>query len=102
MGTFYENEFHNEPDTDWSCPGNRQWAKDIRNQWQKAPGDEPALIPVAAAGQDLFKDRNVREYLDMSNVNAKTGASVGVGRYTLANADDARRAGAAPERFGFR
>ena len=92
MGTFYENEFHNEPDTDWSLSGNRQWAKEIRAQWKKGPGDEPVKIPVVVAGQEIFDDRQILEYMDLSTINEKTGESVCVGQYALANADDARRA----------
>jgi len=92
MGTFYENEFHNEPDTDWSCSGNREWAKEIRKQWKKEPGDAPVKIPVVVAGREIFDDRQIREYMDLSSANEKTGASVCVGQYALANADDARRA----------
>lgn len=92
MGTYYENEFHNEPDTDWSLVGNREWARQIRNQWNKKPGDQPVNIPVVVAGRDVFDDRQISEYMDLSSVNEKTGGSVCVGQYTLGNADDARRA----------
>ncbi|MGD8952334.1 MAG: bifunctional proline dehydrogenase/L-glutamate gamma-semialdehyde dehydrogenase [Desulfobacterales bacterium] len=92
MGTYYENEFHNEPDTDWSLSGNREWAKGIRKQWKKGPGDEPVKIPVVVAGQEIFDDRQIREYMDLSSVNEKTGDAVCVGQYALGNADDARHA----------
>lgn len=92
MGTFYENEFFNEPDTDWSCSGNREWARDIRKQWKKEPGDAAVKIPVVVAGQDIVEDRQVREYMDLSSANDKTGESVCVARYVLANAADAKRA----------
>ncbi len=94
-GTFYQNEFHNEPDTDWSCPGNRDWAKEIRRQWKKGAGDEPVQIPVVVAGQEVFKDRQVREYVDLSSVNEKTDEAVCVGRCAFANAEDVKRAVAA-------
>lgn len=92
MGTYYENEFHNEPDTDWSLSGNRHWAEQIRRQWKKGPGDEPVKIPVVVAGREIFDNRSIREYTDLSNVNEKAGESVLVGQYALGNADDARRA----------
>jgi RHH-type proline utilization regulon transcriptional repressor/proline dehydrogenase/delta 1-pyrroline-5-carboxylate dehydrogenase len=92
IGTYYRNEFHNEPDTDWSLAGNRQWAKEIRKQWKKTSGHEPVKIPVVVAGQEIFDDRQTAEYMDLSSVNEKTGESVCVGQYALGNADDAQRA----------
>jgi RHH-type proline utilization regulon transcriptional repressor/proline dehydrogenase/delta 1-pyrroline-5-carboxylate dehydrogenase len=92
MGTYYENEFHNEPDTDWSLGGNRQWAKEIRNQWKNRPGNEIVKIPLVVGGREIFDDRQTGEYVDLSSVNEKTGRSVCVGQYALGNAEDARRA----------
>ncbi|MGD9007675.1 MAG: proline dehydrogenase family protein [Desulfobacteraceae bacterium] len=92
MGTYYENEFHNEPDTDWALAGNREWAGQIRNQWKKGPADAPVKIPVVVAGREIFDDRQISEYMDLSSVNEKTGGSVCVGHYALGNADDALRA----------
>jgi RHH-type proline utilization regulon transcriptional repressor/proline dehydrogenase/delta 1-pyrroline-5-carboxylate dehydrogenase len=92
IGTYYENEFHNEPDTDWSCSGNREWAKEIRRRWKKGPGDEPVKIPVVVGGQEIFEDRHIREYVDLSHVNLKTGETVCVGQCAFANADDVQRA----------
>jgi RHH-type proline utilization regulon transcriptional repressor/proline dehydrogenase/delta 1-pyrroline-5-carboxylate dehydrogenase len=91
-GTYYENEFHNEPDTDWSLAGNRQWAKEIRKQWKKGAGDAVVKIPMVVAGQEIFDDRYIGEYIDLSSANEKTGESVCVGRYALGNADDAQLA----------
>ncbi len=91
-GTYYEYEFHNEPDTDWSLAGNREWARGIRKRWEKGPGDVAVKIPVVVAGQEIFDDRKIHDDMDLSKVNEKTGASVCVGQYALGNADDARRA----------
>ena len=91
-GTYYENELHNEPDTDWSLAGNREWAKEIRRRWKKGPGDEPVRIPVVVAGRELFDGREVRHCVDLSRVSEKTGETVCVGEYALASEDDARRA----------
>jgi RHH-type proline utilization regulon transcriptional repressor/proline dehydrogenase/delta 1-pyrroline-5-carboxylate dehydrogenase len=85
MGTFYENEFHNEADTDWSLAGNRRWAEEIREQWKADAGHTPVSIPVVVAGQEIFEDRDIREYADLSHIDEKTGASVCVGRYVLAS-----------------
>ncbi len=91
-GAFYKNEFENEPDTDWSLRKNREWAKEIRNQWKKAPGDKPVEIPIVIAGREIFEGRTIGEYADLSRLNEKAGEAVIVGRYALANADDARQA----------
>ncbi len=89
IGTFHHNQFYNEPDTDWSCPGNRRWAEEIRRQWEnRAPMD----IPLVVAGEEIFEDRQIREYVDLSKIDAQSGASVQVGRVALAGAEDARLA----------
>lgn len=88
-GTFHHSQFHNEPDTDWSRPGNRRWAGEIRRQWENR---QPADIPLVVAGQELFQHRRIREYVDLSSVSERTGASVRVGRCALAEAEDARLA----------
>lgn len=90
MGTYYENEFNNEPDTDWSLAGNREWAKAIRKQWKKGAGGNPVKIPVVIAGREIIEDRQIGEYMDLSSINEKTGESVCIGKYALGNADDAR------------
>ena len=88
-GTFHHSQFHNEPDTDWSCPGNRRWAEEIRRRWEnRAPVD----IPLVVAGEEIFEDRRIREYVDLSKIDAQSGASVQVGRLALAGAEDARLA----------
>ena len=38
MGTYYEGEFNNEPDTDWTQAANRRWAHGIRKRWRKRAG----------------------------------------------------------------
>jgi RHH-type proline utilization regulon transcriptional repressor/proline dehydrogenase/delta 1-pyrroline-5-carboxylate dehydrogenase len=68
MGTFYENEFINEPDTDWSLSSNHKWAESIRKKWFKHRSDKPIEIPLVAAGEDIYKDRPKRSCMDYSRL----------------------------------
>jgi RHH-type transcriptional regulator, proline utilization regulon repressor / proline dehydrogenase / delta 1-pyrroline-5-carboxylate dehydrogenase len=88
-GTFHHSQFRNEPDTDWSCPGNRRWAEEIRRRWENGT---PLDIPLVVAGKEIFESRQIREYVDLSKIEAQNGASVQVGRVALAGAEDARLA----------
>ncbi|MEW5909413.1 MAG: aldehyde dehydrogenase family protein, partial [Thermodesulfobacteriota bacterium] len=58
-GTFHSGYFENEPDTDWSLPGNRKWAESIRNQWKNRADDFPKEIPIVAAGTIRFQGREM-------------------------------------------
>lgn len=88
MGTFYDAEFYNEPDTDWSILANLGWADAIRKKWRKKPDGEYDIIPLVIDGQDLFQGRDVRQCYDPSQYHDK----VCVGSYALANAEDVERA----------
>ncbi len=66
MGTYYEGEFNNEPDTDWALGANRQWARGIRERWRKSAGDEPIQIPLVVAGREIVEDRDTRNCSDPS------------------------------------
>ena len=92
-GTFYEGEFINEPDTDWSLAANRKWAENIRDKWQKNPETPPLKIPLVIDGQDIFLDRDVRDCFDISRFNKK----ICVGRFALANEQDVEHAVAAAQ-----
>ena len=98
-GTFFESEFKNEPNTDWSLAANRQWAEAIRQKWKKGPGDRPLDIPLVVGGEEIFSERTIRNCNDPSQINPP----VIVARFALANADDVDRAVAAaradPERW---
>jgi RHH-type proline utilization regulon transcriptional repressor/proline dehydrogenase/delta 1-pyrroline-5-carboxylate dehydrogenase len=67
-GTYYENEFNNEPDTDWSLVPNRTWADTIRKKWFKHSTDKPVNIPLVAAGEEIYADRPMRSCLDPSRL----------------------------------
>jgi RHH-type proline utilization regulon transcriptional repressor/proline dehydrogenase/delta 1-pyrroline-5-carboxylate dehydrogenase len=65
-GTFHENEFSNEPDTDWTLSANRNWAESIRNKWKKSPEDPPIKIPLVVGGKQVYADRPVKSCWDHS------------------------------------
>ena len=67
-GTFYENEFINEPDTDWSLASNRAWAETIRKKWFKRKSDKPIYIPLVKAGSDIYKNRPIKSCIDHSQL----------------------------------
>lgn len=64
MGTYYEQTFYNEPDTDWSLGSNRQWAKAIRERWKKKPNHSPVAIPVVVGASEIFADRETSDCMD--------------------------------------
>ncbi|MGD8367091.1 MAG: bifunctional proline dehydrogenase/L-glutamate gamma-semialdehyde dehydrogenase [Desulfobacterales bacterium] len=88
MGTYWENEFVNEPDTDWSLAANRKWAEAVREKWMKAPGEEPEQIPLVIAGKEVFDKRETREVVDPNRFNEH----ITVARFALATEEDIDRA----------
>jgi RHH-type proline utilization regulon transcriptional repressor/proline dehydrogenase/delta 1-pyrroline-5-carboxylate dehydrogenase len=88
MGTYYEAEFKNEPNTDWSLAANRKWADEIRRKWKKRPLDKPMEIPLVVAAEEIFNGRRTREIIDPSQINRK----VVVARFAMANAQDIEKA----------
>ncbi|MBI5062037.1 MAG: bifunctional proline dehydrogenase/L-glutamate gamma-semialdehyde dehydrogenase, partial [Desulfatitalea sp.] len=70
-GTYFEGEFNNEPDTDWSLAANRQWAHEIRSKWRKAAGDAALQIPLVVAGQEIYDHRETRDRIDPSQLPLK-------------------------------
>jgi RHH-type proline utilization regulon transcriptional repressor/proline dehydrogenase/delta 1-pyrroline-5-carboxylate dehydrogenase len=67
-GTYYEKEFNNEPDTDWSLAPNRSWAESIREKWFRGPKDDPIKIPLILAGEEIYRDRPTRSCTDPSRL----------------------------------
>jgi RHH-type proline utilization regulon transcriptional repressor/proline dehydrogenase/delta 1-pyrroline-5-carboxylate dehydrogenase len=92
LGTFHENEFRNEADTDWSLAGNQAWAEGIREKWLRGPDDPWLDIPVVVADHEVFEGRDKREIVDLSRINAKTGQRPVLGRAALADASDVDKA----------
>ena len=79
------NTFLNEPDTDWSMPGNRRWAEAIRDRWMKSATGEPVDIPVVIGSEELRRDRGTKEVMD----SCQHGDKVCVAKYHLASEEDA-------------
>lgn len=88
MGTYYDGEFNNEPDTDWSLAANRRWAEAIRARWQKKADDAPIQIPLVIAGQEIFDAREIRACLDPN----QKPVEIKVAAYRLASIADVDRA----------
>jgi RHH-type transcriptional regulator, proline utilization regulon repressor / proline dehydrogenase / delta 1-pyrroline-5-carboxylate dehydrogenase len=88
IGTFYHTEFTNEPDTDWSLAPNRQWAESIRDHWKKEFSDNPVNIPVVIAGKEIYEDRKIYEFFDLSQLDTKESKKICIARYALANEQD--------------
>jgi len=88
MGTYWEQEFINEPDTDWSLAANRKWAEAVRDKWMKSAGDEPMRIPLAVSGREVFAERETREVVDPNRFNEH----ITVARVALATEGDIDRA----------
>ncbi|MFQ5485144.1 MAG: bifunctional proline dehydrogenase/L-glutamate gamma-semialdehyde dehydrogenase, partial [Desulfobacterales bacterium] len=84
MGTFYNEEFNNEPVTDWSLASNRRWAGTIRRRWLKSPDDRPIEIPVVISGSEIFNDREKQACRDPSLSDKK----VFVACYAIGNEND--------------
>lgn len=84
MGAFHENEFGNEPDTDWSLAANRRWADAVRDRWRKDIGRPPVEVPLVINGRDIS---GAREYRDIVDPN-QLGRNIIIARYTPANEAD--------------
>ena len=87
-GTYYEKEFNNEPDTDWSLAPNRAWAESIRKKWSKDPKDDPIKVPLILAGEEIYTDRPMRSCMDPSRLPEEICAA----RYAQAVDEDVDRA----------
>ena len=88
MGTYYQNEFVNEPDTDWTLAANRRWAESIRDTWQKTSADDPIEIPLVIGNEEVFNHHQTRDITDTSQLPEE----ILVARYALAADDDIKRA----------
>ncbi len=88
VGTFFQKEFVNEPDTDWSLAPNRNWAEGIRSKWKTTPGSDPIRIPVVVDGQEIFEDRKTRDCIDPSQYND----AVCTARFAMAGPEDIKTA----------
>jgi len=88
MGTFHENEFANEPDTDWALSANRHWADSIRKKWRTSPEHPPIKIPLTVGGKEIYADRPTQACWDPSQFPQE----VCIATYAEAVDDDIRQA----------
>jgi RHH-type proline utilization regulon transcriptional repressor/proline dehydrogenase/delta 1-pyrroline-5-carboxylate dehydrogenase len=88
MGTYHENEFNNEPDTDWSPAANRRWAEEIRKEWMRSAQQPPIDIPLVIGGKELSGNRQTRDVFESSRFDAK----IRVARFALADEGDIQQA----------
>lgn len=65
-GTFGQNRFTNEADTDWALAPNRVWAEGIREKWEVRPDAAPMEIPLVVAGEEIFSGRGTTAMKDPS------------------------------------
>ena len=88
IGTYYDGEFKNEPNTDWSLAANREWAAKIRQKWRKTAKDDSMEIPFVVAGKEIFKGRRTKGIYDPSQIESR----VLVARAAMANSKDVEKA----------
>jgi RHH-type proline utilization regulon transcriptional repressor/proline dehydrogenase/delta 1-pyrroline-5-carboxylate dehydrogenase len=88
MGTFHEGAFTNEPDTDWSRPGNRTWAQAIREKWMNIAQDGALKVPVVIDGEELFDGLKTRGGFDPNREQDK----IHIYDFAMASVEDAERA----------
>jgi RHH-type proline utilization regulon transcriptional repressor/proline dehydrogenase/delta 1-pyrroline-5-carboxylate dehydrogenase len=88
MGTFHEGNFTNEPDTDWSRPGNRAWAEAVREKWMNMANDAPLQVPAVIDGEELFEGCKTRDSFDPNRESEKIRAY----RFAMASIEQAERA----------
>ena len=87
-GTFYNGEFTNEPDTDWSLSKNRIWAEKIRKKWMKTKDDEPVEVPLVIDGVEIFDGREIQDTIDRS----RPEEAIIVSSFRLGTEEDVERA----------
>ena len=80
------DRFVNEPDTDFSLPANRKWARGIVERWQPRHGADKVEVPLVVDGREILADRRLRDCRDPSR------PGVVAGRYRLAGPDDVAQA----------
>ncbi len=91
LGTFHQERFDNEPDTDFSLAPNRRWAEEIRRRWKKTAGGDPLEIPLVVDGRQIREGRQAIDQIDPSQLPDRIAAA----RWYAAEAQDLRRAVAA-------
>lgn len=59
-----EQEFKNEPDTDWTLESNQQWAKNILQEWSQK---KHSIIPLVIGGQTVHSEKDLAQAEDPSH-----------------------------------
>lgn len=85
VSSYYTNTFINEPDTDWSLPGNRAWAVAVRDAWRFSGDAKQLEIPVVVGGSEYFSERRQRTINDTND----SGEGVPLARCAMATKEDA-------------
>lgn len=80
--------YHQEADTDFSLPKNREWAENIVKEWKFDKNVKHKVVPIVVAGVEISIDRELYEVFDKSQIQK----GVLVGRFALANKDDLKKA----------
>lgn len=91
-GTYYEMDFDNEPDTDFSIPTNRIWAEKIKKKWKKTDKNKPFDIPFVIGGKTCCSKKNKIKCFDLSTINNKTDEKLQIASVFFADEKDADRA----------
>ena len=79
------SEFDNEPDTDFALLENVRWAESIRERWIGRCDADATEIPIVAAGEQIWANRDVGESYDPSRPGTI------VCRFAKANEEDIGR-----------
>ena len=87
-GTFYEDRFTNEADTDFSLIANVDWAKQVRDKWKKSEESEVIKVPVVVGGSEITEGRDVNQCFDLSLINENNNSKIHIADSFLANEDD--------------
>lgn len=65
--TVHEDRFLPEPDTDFTLKPNRQWARNIVQQWKNQAADSITEIPVIVGNRSLFKDLETKAVKNLAD-----------------------------------
>jgi len=87
-GAFYDNQFSNEPDTDFDLQSSRIWAESIRDRWMKNKGDAPIQIATVISGKEIHSGRSKRTCIDTSRPNEE----IVLAEFALPTWEDAQEA----------
>ena len=87
-GTFYEDKFINEPDTDFSIKENIKWAKTVKNNWKKNKSSKIFQIPIVVNGKEILKNREKIEFFDLSQIDESKDLKIKIAQSLMADEKD--------------